>query len=94
MDLEQLQIGDIVFATTDLYNDGSVPGFEDNELVAKAGSRGVMVNSGHLEDDPNQKLYLIRFENADLDLGPAIGCWPDELEVKIEGMKEKQASAG
>jgi len=90
MDLEQLQPGDIVFATADLYNDGSVPGFAENELVAKAGSRGVMVNSGHLEDDPNQKLYLVRFESSDMELGPAIGCWPDELEATME----KQASTG
>ena len=76
--LEQLQPGDIIFAATDIYNDGSVPGLDDEVLLAPIGSRGVLVNSGHLEEQPEQALYLVRFETGN-GLGPAVACWPEEL---------------
>jgi nitrogen fixation protein NifZ len=83
MQLKELKPGDIIYAATDIYNDGSVPEQEDNALLAAAGSRGVLVNSGHLEEQPEQDLYLVRFENA-AGLGPAVACWPEELQPTLE----------
>ena len=79
MTLDNLQPGDMVFATTNIYNDGSVPEFPDNTQFATTGTRGVLINTGHLEDQPGKILFLVRFENADLELGPPVGCWADEL---------------
>ena len=82
MNISQLQSGDVVFAKERIVNDGSVPGLEQNAVIAEPGTRGVIINQGHFEDVPKLKLILIRFENADKSLGPAIGCWPYELESR------------
>ena len=79
MELENLQPGDMVFATTNIYNDGSVPELPENTRFATTGSRGVLINTGHLEEQPSQVLFLVRFEDENNELGPPIGCWPDEL---------------
>ena len=41
----------------------------------------MLVNIGYLEEDPGRALYLVRFEEPDLFLGPPTGCWGDELSV-------------
>ena len=79
MSLQTLEPGDTIYAAQDLRNDGSIPDLPDNELIAKTGTRGVLVNIGHFEEQPNVTLYLVRFENSDLTLGPPIGCWPEEI---------------
>ena len=48
--------------------------------MVAAGGRGVIVNIGHLEQDPKQVLYLVRFEREDGVLGPPVGCWPQDLD--------------
>jgi len=79
MALSELQSGDIIFAATAIYNDGGVPDLPEDALIAEAGTRGMLVNIGHFEDDPNQEIYLVRFEDAAGELGPPVGCWPEEL---------------
>jgi nitrogen fixation protein NifZ len=85
MNIRALVPGDTVFAAQELRNDGSIPGLADNELIAHCGTRGVLINIGHLEEQPDATLYLVRFENQDLSLGPAIGCWPDEISAAEKG---------
>ena len=70
MALENLQPGDMVFAATEIYNDTH---------IAATGARGVLINTGHLEDEPGQRLFLVRFEDSNNELGPPVGCWPDEI---------------
>lgn len=79
MSLHELNPGDIVFAAKTIVNDGSVPGLAEDELIAEAGTRGVIINTGHLEEDPNRELMLVRFEKENNELGPAVGVWFDEL---------------
>jgi nitrogen fixation protein NifZ len=79
MALHELQPGDIVYAATEIHNDGSVPHLEEGASLATTGTRGVILNTGHLEEQPEKELYLIRFEDENSELGPAIGCWPEEL---------------
>jgi nitrogen fixation protein NifZ len=79
MALHELQPGDIVYAATDIINDGSVPDLDEGASLASAGTRGVILNTGHIEEQPELELYLIRFEDENSELGPPIGCWPDEL---------------
>lgn len=81
MHLKELQPGDMVYAATNITNDGSLPGVPEGELVAPMGRRGVIVNTGHLEEDPSKELMLVRFETNDNELGPSIGCWFDELST-------------
>ncbi|MGD8568739.1 MAG: nitrogen fixation protein NifZ [Gammaproteobacteria bacterium] len=80
--------GDTVFASRELRNDGSIPDLPENELIAASGTRGVLVNVGHFEEQPDVTLYLIRFENPDLSLGPAVGCWPDEIRAMDPAIDE------
>ncbi len=82
MRLEDLQPGDIVYAAQSIHNDGSVPGIEQDQLLARAGARGVLINTGHLEDNPEVELYLASFENETGELGPAIGCWAEDLSAE------------
>lgn len=82
MNLDLLQPGDTIFAREQIINDGTVPELEENAVIAEPGARGVIVNIGHFEDVPKLELLLVRFENEDKSLGPAIGCWPYELEYR------------
>ena len=82
--LQQLQPGDRIYARGEIRSDGSIPGVETDAVLASPGTRGVIVNIGHLEEDPGRELYLVRFEDARLDLGPPVGCWPEELAANRE----------
>ena len=65
-----------------ILNDGSIPTLEQAALIAVPGTRGVVVNIGHLEEVPQQALFLVRFEDAQRNLGPPTGCWPEELSAE------------
>lgn len=81
MNLEQLTPGDAVYAASHIYNDGSIPEIPEDALLAAPGTRGVIVETGHLEEEPRRKIYLVRFEDQKLNLGPPTGCWPEELQT-------------
>lgn len=91
MNVQTLEPGDTVYAAQELRNDGSIPGLPENELIAASGTRGVLINIGHVEEQPDVTLYLVRFENEDLTLGPPVGCWPDEItateSTSVEAVK-------
>ncbi|QLQ31671.1 MAG: nitrogen fixation protein NifZ [Candidatus Thiothrix singaporensis] len=84
MDFSQLQPGDMVFAAADIVSDGDVPGYPDGALIAAAGARGVLINTGHYEEYPDDEFYLVRFEDAQGELGFPVGCWPEELTLQTE----------
>lgn len=75
------QIGDLVYAAEDLFNDGGMPGIEEEDgLITPAGARGVVVDSGVAEMDESREIYLVRFESGpDALLSDPIGCLPEEL---------------
>ena len=85
--MSQFQMGDMVFAAEDLFNEpveetgeSGIPGIEPGELLTSAGARGVVVNVGHAEAAPGQEIYLVRFESgADGTLEEPIGCLSEEL---------------
>jgi len=79
MAIEELQPGDMIYAASDIYNDGSHPDLARGELIAATGSRGVLINFGHLEENEDQSVYLVRFETSGGELMPPVGCWPQEL---------------
>lgn len=75
------EIGDMVYAAEDIFNDGGMPGIEDADgLIAPAGTRGVVVHCGVAELDESREIYLVRFESGpDSLLGNPVGCLPEEL---------------
>lgn len=85
--MSRFQLGDMVFAAQDLYNESleetgesSIPGVAPDALLAAAGTRGVVVNVGHAQEMPNEEIYLVRFEmDAEGILSEPIGCLTDEL---------------
>ena len=81
MNLSELNPGDIVYALQEIANDGSMADLPDDHLLARAGSRGVIINTGHLEETPEQEVFLVRFEDENGNLGPELGCWPEELSA-------------
>ena len=81
---EEYEIGDIVFATEAIMNDGGVPDIDPEAVLATPGRRGVVVNFGHVEAAPEIEIYLVRFEDEKGDLGPPVGCMTDELTQNIE----------
>ena len=81
MRVEDLDLGDVVYAAHNIINDGSMPGSDPGELLAEQGSRGVIVMKGHIEEDQNRYIFLVRFEDRELNLGRPIGCWSDDLKL-------------
>lgn len=76
----QFQLGDVVYCREDLFSDGGLPGYADGAMIAAAGTRGVVVQFGHVEAMPNEEIYLVRFEGGPGgDLGIPVGCLPEEL---------------
>lgn len=86
------QMGDRVYARVDLNNDiieetgeSGIPGAAPESLLAAAGSRGVVVNVGHAEAQPEVEIYLVRFEaGPDSVLGEPIGCLAEELSYTLD----------
>lgn len=84
MNIDTIHQGDILYAAQNIINDGSMPGFAENEVIAEAGQRGVLINTGHLEDNPEKVLLLIQFEKAEKsgEFGPPVACWPHEIYIE------------
>lgn len=79
---EAYEIGEIVYCRELLINDGGIPDLAADAVLATPGRRGVVVDRGHVEADPDQTIYLVRFEGEGgnlADLGPPVGCLPEEL---------------
>lgn len=85
METALYEIGDLVYAAEDLFNDGGMPGVDDEDaLLVPTGTRGVVVHFGHTELEPKQEIYLVRFENGpDGTLGDPIGVLPEELTQEV-----------
>jgi nitrogen fixation protein NifZ len=81
MNVEDLDLGDVVYAAHDIIDDGSMPEGEEGRLLASTGTRGVIVMKGHVEEEPGRSVFLVRFEDQDLNLGQPIGCWVEDLQV-------------
>jgi nitrogen fixation protein NifZ len=79
MRLEDLDLGDVVYAAHSIINDGSMPESHEGEILAQAGARGVIVMKGHIEEDESRHVFLVRFEDTELNLGRPVGCWSEDL---------------
>jgi nitrogen fixation protein NifZ len=82
MNVEDLELGDVVYAANAIIDDGSIPGGNEGDLLAEAGTRGVITMIGHVEEDPNKIVFLVQFEDKDLNLGNPVGCWVEDLAVE------------
>lgn len=82
MSVYELEPGDIVYATVKIQNDGGIPDIAEDAVIAEAGTRGVLINTGHLEHNPDAILFLVRFEDAEGNLGVPVGCQADELSLE------------
>jgi nitrogen fixation protein NifZ len=85
--MSTFQPGDRVFAALDLFNDpleetgeSGIPGIRPGDLLAPAGTRGMVVNVGHAEAAPDDEIYLVSFETGpNGSLAEPIGCLAGEL---------------
>ena len=68
----RFQWGQPVVAATDLYNDGSLPGADEDVLLVAAGGPGEVVQVGH-HPEANVPVYMVDFGVA------VLGCLEDEL---------------
>lgn len=84
MNIEELEIGDVVYAANDIIDDGSMPDGNEGEILASVGTRGVIVMKGHIEEAPQHNVFLVRFEDETLTLGRPIGCWAEDLSTEQE----------
>jgi nitrogen fixation protein NifZ len=64
--------GQEVLAATDLYNDGTVPDAEEDQLLVVQGGPGEIVQVGH-HAEANLPLYLVDFGVC------VLGCLEEEL---------------
>lgn len=81
MNVEDLDLGDVVYAAHAILDDGSMPEAQEGDVLANTGSRGVIVMKGHAEEEPTRTVFLVRFEDKELNLGRPIGCWAEDLKV-------------
>ncbi len=79
--VETLEEGDMVFAAKALYNDGGLEDVAEDAFLVAEGARGVIVRKGHLEENESRSVFLVRFEDAERNLGEPIGCYAEELQV-------------
>ena len=82
INVETLEEGDAVYAADAIYNDGGLEGVDERALLFPAGTRGVIVRKGHLEEDEQRSVFLVRFEDAEKNLAEPIGCWAEELKAE------------
>lgn len=81
MNVEDLDLGDVVYAAHTIIDDGSMPDGEEGTVLAEEGARGVIVMKGHVEEEPSLTVFLVRFEDQELNLGRPIGCWTEDLKL-------------
>lgn len=81
MRVDQLEVGDVVYAAHDIVDDGSMPDNSIGDLLAEAGARGVIVMRGYVEENPEKNVFLVRFEDSELNLGRPIGCYSEDLKA-------------
>ncbi len=84
MTVEDLDIGDVVYAAKTITDDGSIPNGVEGEILAEAGTRGVITMIGHVEEEPTRSVFLVRFEDKERNLGNPIGCWVEDLVVEAK----------
>jgi nitrogen fixation protein NifZ len=82
VNVETLEEGDVVYAANAIHNDGGLEGIGESALLFPSGARGVIVRKGHLEEDGKTSVFLVRFEDAEKNLGEPIGCWAEELRAE------------
>ena len=82
VNVETLEEGDVVYAATAVYNDGGLESAAEDALLAPEGARGVIVRKGHLEENESRSVFLVRFEDAEKNLGEPIGCYAEELRAE------------
>lgn len=82
MKVTDLDIGDMVYAAHSIIDDGSIPDSSEGDVLAQAGARGVITLIGYLEEQPERSVFLVRFEDEQLNLGEPIGCWEEDLSVE------------
>ncbi len=75
----RFQWGQAVLAATDLYNDGSLPGAEDDALLVAEGGPGEVVQVG-LHEETRTPVYMVDFGVA------VLGCLEDELKLPQEAL--------
>ena len=80
---ERFQSGDLVYAARDLASDGEVPGTAEGEVLVPAGTRGMVVRVGHLENQPETSIYLVQFEDNEKNLGSPLGCLTEEITQRL-----------
>jgi nitrogen fixation protein NifZ len=84
MKVEDLDLGDVVYAARTIKDDGSIPNGVEGQILAKTGTRGVITMIGHVEEEPSRSVFLVRFEDKDMNLGIPVGCWVEDLMVESE----------
>jgi nitrogen fixation protein NifZ len=52
------------------------------DVLVEAGARGVITMIGHVEEQPERSVFIVRFEDKELNLGSPIGCWPEDLRLE------------
>jgi nitrogen fixation protein NifZ len=83
MRLEDLDLGDVVYAAHPIINDISVSEGRPPEILAQAGTKGVIVMKGQIEASESRHVFWVCFEDAQANLGRTVGCWSDDLVATL-----------
>ena len=72
---QKYQWGQRVIASTDLFNDGTYPEFQPEELLVRTGEAGEVLNIGR-HVDSNTTVYLVEFQERRV-----VGCLEHEISA-------------
>ena len=82
MNVEDLELGDVVYAARLIVDDCSIPDGTEGEVLAEVGTRVAITLIGHVEEEPSRTVFLVRFEDKEMNLGNPVGCWVEDLMVE------------
>ena len=63
-----------MYAAITITDDGSIPDGTEGDVLAEAGTRGVITMIGHIEEQPERSVFLVRFEDKNMNLGNPVGA--------------------
>lgn len=84
MDGAKYRWGDKVKVMNDIWNDGSYPGVEENEVLVFQGQQGHVLQVG--KDEGGKFLYVVEFGDK------LVGCFEEELS-KIQDDSHEDTKA-
>jgi len=82
MNVDELSIGDVVYAADTICDYDYEQAAKAGHVLARPGSRGVVTLIGRVLEQPERSVVLVRFEDEHSNLGAPVGCMLNDIATK------------